>query len=233
MEKRTGILAEQTALKLKNYILENDLRSGKKIPSEPVLAEMMNVGRGTIREAVKILASRNILSVRHGSGTFIAENIGMFEDPLGFAFIKDRIKLTRDLLEIRMIIEPSIAALAAKNATDENIKELKTICLEIEELLLADKNYIEKDILFHKKIAESSKNLVIPNLFPIISQAVDLFTKRTSRKLTTETIETHRAILEAIQNHDSMGAHDAMYLHLVYNRNLLEKIEKLELDNSL
>ena len=152
----------------------------------------------------------------------------MSEDPLGFAFIRDKAKLTRDLLEVRLIIEPPIAALAAKNALSEEIDELKKLCLEVESLLLSGEDYIEKDVLFHKKIAETSKNIVIPNLIPIISVAVDLFTKRTGKKLSTETVETHRAIVEAIEAHDSTAAYEAMYMHLMYNKNLLKKIENID-----
>lgn len=226
MADSVKVLAEQIALRLKRYIIENNLSAGEKIPPEQRLAKMMGVGRGTIREAVKILESRNILDVRHGSGTFISDNIGVSDDPLGLAFIRDKSKLAWDLLEIRIIIEPSIAALAAKNALPEEIAELENICSQVEVLLRAGKDYTEKDVLFHKKIAELSKNIVVPNLIPIISVAVDLFTLLTGRKLVFETLETHREIVDAIKRHDGESAHEAMYLHLLYNKNLLRKLVK-------
>lgn len=226
MPDAVKVLAEQIALRLKQYIIDNNLSAGEKIPPEQRLAEMMGVGRGTIREAVKILESRNILDVRHGSGTFIADNIGVSEDPLGLAFIRDKSKLAWDLLEIRIIIEPPIAALAAKNALPEEIAELENLCSQVEVLLRAGKDYTEKDVLFHKKIAELSKNIVVPNLIPIISVAVDLFTSLTGRKLAVETLETHREIVDAIKRHDGEWAYEAMYLHLLYNKNLLKKLAK-------
>jgi len=226
MADSVKVLAEQIALRLKRYIIENNLSAGEKIPPEQRLVEMMGVGRGTIREAVKILASRNILDVRHGSGTFIADNIGVSEDPLGLSFIKDKSKLTRDLLEVRIIIEPPIAALAAKNALPEEITELENLCSQVEVLLHAGRDYTEKDVLFHKKIAELSKNIVVPNLIPIISVAVDLFTSLTGRKLVSETLETHREIVDAIKRHDGEWAYEAMYLHLLYNKNILKKLTK-------
>ncbi len=225
----TKPLAEQIADKIKDYIIHHDLKSGEKIPTEHELVETMGVGRSTIREAVKILASRNILDVRHGAGTFVAPNMGISDDPLGFMFIKDKQKLTRDLLEIRMIIEPPIAALAAKNATEEDIVELEQLYHEVEALILSGKPYIEEDVRFHQKIAEASKNLVVPNLTPLISQAVDLFTTRTSYALTKETLVTHRDVMEAIKIGDSTWAQDAMTLHLIYNRDALRRIERREL----
>lgn len=221
-------LAEQIAERLKEYIISQDLQAGDKLPTENTLTERMNVGRSTIREAIKLLASRNILEVRHGAGTFVSENVGVSDDPLGLSFIRDKQKLSRDLLEVRMIIEPPIAALAAKNATDEDIAELERLYNEVERLILAGESYLEMDMLFHQKIAEASKNLVVPNLSPLINQAVDLFTSRTGRKLTQETIETHRSVLEAIRAHDGVWAQDAMVLHLIYNRNYLRQIEQEE-----
>ena len=94
-------LAEQVSEKIKQYIILNDLKDGDKMPTEPTLVEIFGVGRSTIREAVKILVSQNILNVRQGSGTYVSEEIGVISDPLGFSFIRDKNKLARDLLEVR------------------------------------------------------------------------------------------------------------------------------------
>ena len=91
-------------------------------------------------------------------------------------------------------------------------------CKEIEELLLSGKNHTEKDIEFHTAIAMSSKNLVVPRLIPVINSSIPLFIQLTNSNLIQETIETHLDITEAIRSHDVIGAKDAMYLHLVYNR---------------
>lgn len=72
---------------------------------------------------MKLLASRNIVTIRQGSGTYVASSPGMVEDPLGFLFIGDKEKLVHDLLEVRFLLEPSIAAMAATHATDEDIKK--------------------------------------------------------------------------------------------------------------
>lgn len=221
-------LAEQVSDRLMDYILKQELKSGERMPTEIELTEQLGVGRSTIREAVKILASRNILEVRHGAGTFVADNVGITEDPLGFAFIRDKRKLTHDLLEVRMLIEPPIAAMAARNATQEDIVLLEESYNKVERLILAGLPYLKEDVIYHQRIAAASKNLVVPNLTPIISQAVNLFTTRTGCRLRKETIETHRAVLEAIKQRDSIAAQDAMVLHLVYNRNLLREIEAQE-----
>lgn len=229
-EKNNKPLSEQIAEKIKDYIITNDLKPGDKIPPEKDLIIKMEVGRSTVREAVKYLVSRNVLEIRHGAGTFITANVGLSNDPLGIEFIKDKQKLTHDLLEIRLIVEPAIAALAAKKATAQDIEELEKLMMIVEEKLLAGKEYVPDDIMFHQKIAQISKNLIVPKLTPIISQAVVVLTTSTKKQLREETVNMHREILNAIKEHDSIWAQDAMQLHLVYNRQILRKIQKEEMN---
>ena len=221
---QTRPLAEQVAERLKEYILKRKLKSGDKLPTEAKLSVEMNVARSTVREAIKRLESQNILTVRHGAGSFVADNTGLTEDPLGLAFFEDKWKLTEDLLEIRTIIEPAIAELAARNATAEDIAELDRLYPLMEKHILNGEDYLKEDIQFHKAISKASGNLVVPNLTPIITTAVQLFTEETHRKLLQETLETHRAVLEAIRNRDSVSAKDAMVLHLSYNRNYFRQM---------
>ena len=68
-------------------ILEENLQPGDKLPNETILSERLNAGRSSVREAMKLLASRNIVTIRQGSGTYVAASPGMVEDPLGFTFI--------------------------------------------------------------------------------------------------------------------------------------------------
>ncbi|MEG0178550.1 MAG: FCD domain-containing protein [Oscillospiraceae bacterium] len=218
-------LAEKVSDDIIDYIAEHDLEIGERIPSEYELASMLQVGRGTVREAIRALISRNILVIRRGAGTFIASKSGTMDDPLGLAFMKDKHKLALDLLEIRFMTEPSIAAMAAENATDEDIAELERLDHAVDALILEHKNHANKDIEFHAKLASCSKNSVVPNLVPIISASVELFTSLTKRRLLEETIYTHREIVEAIKAHNTLAAHDAMMMHLVFNRHRIKELD--------
>ncbi len=220
----TKLLGEQTSERIVKLIIDNEWKAGDKLPNEYDLASSLNVGRSTIREAIKALVSRNVLEIRRGAGTFISEKCGIADDPLGLTFVKDKYKLALDLLEVRFMIEPSIASIAATKATDEEIERMSNLCDEIENLILKNEPYLEKDIEFHTAIAKSSKNLVMVNLIPIINRSITIFIDITSRKLRSETIETHREILNSIKEHNANGAHDAMLLHLVYNRRNIRSI---------
>ena len=212
-----------------SLILEENLQPGDKLPNETILSERLNAGRSSVREAMKLLASRNIVTIRQGSGTYIASSPGMVEDPLGFTFIGNKQKLIHDLLEVRFLLEPSIAAMAATNAEEKDIKKITALCDEVEVLLNNHEDHTHKDIEFHAAIALSSKNVVVPRLIPVINSSIPLFVESTGNTLHKETIETHREIADAIAAHDPLRAQDAMYLHLVYNRKRIQMIKKGDL----
>ena len=218
------LLGSQIEDELMKYIWEQPVEIGEKIPNEFELAEMFGVGRSTIREAVKGLVSKGVLEVRRGSGTYVISTNSVENDPLGLSKQKDKFKLALDLFEVRLMLEPEIAANAAKNATEEELVQLKQLCDETEETYLSGKNHIPKDIDFHTCIAGCSKNEVVEILMPIINSAVMTFANLTHRTLMKETIETHRAITDAILARDSIGAKCAMITHLTYNRQALLKM---------
>ena len=211
-------LSSKLSEELLNYIRSENLKPGDRLPNESILAKKMGVGRSSIREAMKLLASRNIVTIRQGSGTYISQTPGMVDDPLGFSFIADKQKLAQDSLEVRFLLEPAIASLAAQNASEEDIALLRRLCQEVEDLVRLGQDHTQKDIEFHTAVALSSKNVVVPRLIPVINSAIPLLIELTGNTLKQETIDTHRALTDAIAAHNAAAAHDAMYLHLVYNR---------------
>ncbi len=226
LENENKSLPEQTAEKLINYIIEYDLQVGDKIPNEFELGEILNVGRSTIREAVRILVSRNILTIRRGAGTYVADNTGVSDDPLGLAFSKDKYKLAKDLLAVRIILEPEIAFIAANKATEKDIKVITKQCSKVEEMILNGENHMKEDVKFHEAIARCTGNDVIEKLIPIIDTSVAIFANITLRQLKNETIATHRAIADAIARHDASDAKYAMTMHMLYNKNKIDEIIK-------
>ena len=218
------LLASRVEEELLNYIIHEPVEIGAKIPNEFELAERFGVGRSTIRETVRSLTTKGILEVRRGSGTYVISKNTIEEDPLGLAKFKDKYKLALELSEVRLILEPEIASLACEYATREEAAEIKRLCDETEQLYKSGKNHTQKDIEFHTCIARCSRNRVVELLQPIIQTAVATFVNLTHRKLMDETIETHRAITNAILAGDSVGARCAMIMHLTYNRQMLMKL---------
>lgn len=222
VKSRVDFVADQ----LIEIIITDELQAGDKLPNEFELAKLLNVGRGTIREAMKKLESQNILVIKQGSGTFISDKRGLMEDPMGLRFFKDKFKLAKDLLDIRMLIEPAIAEMAALNATKEDIEKIRYYSKKVEKDVLNKIDHHENDVLFHTAIANSTDNLVVPNLIPIINKSIKVITNVTYRELAELTIENHREILSAISDHNPVLAKDAMILHIVYNRKYLHNLSK-------
>ena len=227
------LLGSRIERQLISYIQEEPIPVGEKITNEFELAEKFGVGRSTIREAVKGLVSRGMLEVRRGSGTYVISTYPAEEDPLGLGRYDDKYQLALELFEVRLMIEPEIAAYAAKNASDEEIKELFELCDEVEKIYRSGENHVRKDIELHTMIAQCSKNRVVEILVPLIDSAVHTFANVTHRELMEETIETHRAIVNAIAAHDQVGARCAMVMHLTYNRQMIVRMLKEQNASSL
>ena len=213
---------------LLNYILGTPVDVGQKIPNEFELAEQFGVGRSTVREAVKGLVTRGILEVRRGAGTFVVSHHSLKEDPLGLTKLEDKYKLALELFELRLMMEPEIASLAAQKAGDGEKVRLQELCLQVEELYSNEEDHLARDVEFHTHIARCSQNRVVEMLVPIINTAVMTFANLTNRMLMTETIETHRAVVDAILDQDPVGARCAMVMHLTYNRQALVRLLKAQ-----
>lgn len=224
IKKTEKLLPEQVSEQIINLITQKQLKAGEKLPNEFELAEKLAVGRGTIREAIKILVSKNVVEIRRGCGTFVCSRPGMVDDPLGFAFIPDKKKLALDLCEIRLMIEPEIAALAARRAEEHEIKKLQKFADEVAELCKNQEQHMEKDIEFHEWIAKLSKNSVVSNLVPVIQQEIAVFIQVTDRALAMETVRTHQKIVDAIREGDETKAREAMLEHLTINRDLIHEM---------
>lgn len=224
MDKK--LLGERVEDELMRYILEQPVEVGQKIPNEFDLAKLFGVGRSTVREAVKGLVSKGILEVRRGSGTYVISTCPPQEDPLGLSKLQDKYKLALELFDVRLMLEPEIAAQAAEYATAEDMEQLKALRDQVEEIYRSGADHIPKDIEFHTCIARCSRNRVVEMLVPIINTAVMTFANLTHRMLMNETIETHRALVDAIIDQDPVGARCAMIMHLTYNRQALVRLLK-------
>ena len=102
-------LPERVADQIRQLIIDRHMENGDQLPNEFELAQQLNVSRGSVREAVKLLVARNVLELRRGKGTFIADNTGVVDDPFGFAYLEDEPRLANELMDIRRQLEPWIA----------------------------------------------------------------------------------------------------------------------------
>ena len=186
-------------------ILDRDMKAGDKLPNEYDLARELGVGRSTVREAIKRLVARNILTARQGAGTFVSEKNGVPEDPLGLTFMMEEgsENLALDLQDIRLMLEPETCAIVARGATPEQIDQMQAYC----------------DAKFHQYLAECSGNHVLPNLIPIIASAIGVVITVTNDEHRSQSGMEHQRIVDAIRRHDPEGAKYSMIAHLNTSRN--------------
>lgn len=225
MQKSLVMLTVEAIL---DYIRKNQLEVGDKLPNEYDLSKLLDVSRSTLREAVRILVSRNVLEVRQGSGTYLSARKGITDDPLGFSLVDDPLKLTEDLFEMRYILEPEVAAKAAMEASAEDLEELKQVKEKIEEVVDNEgTKHFELDIQFHSIIARASKNVAMHHLVPVINKSIWLYNDYfTSYESKIDMIKMHNEIYRAIENRNPIDAQNQMLLHIAKIRQVLRDQKK-------
>lgn len=227
-------LPEQAADQISQYIEEKHLAAGDKLPNEFQLAELCGVGRSTIREAIKQLTFAGRLEVVRGSGTYVLEQKEPLaperkDDPLGLLENGKEHLATAGLqyLDVRMMLEPEIAALAATNATMKDCQTLQTLQHEVENCVKGGKDHLQADMQFHIQIAACTHNPVLHSLMELMVKGIPIFIEVTQNAYAQVTLDHHKQIADAIAAGDSVGARCAMIAHLYSNRmRILENIEK-------
>jgi len=225
-EKRRS---QEVASHIKELIRDEELKPGEKLPSELELCALFSVSRPTVREAVKILVSQGIIEIRRGKGTFVSQEPGIAEDPLGLDFITTpNLRLT--LIEARLIIEPGAARLAAQKADDTDIAKIAASLKAMEEVVYQHKVEIHTELDFHRSIAEATRNPVIMRIIPIIMASI-VKTYQDAPRTSEDhrhAFEEHNVIYEAIAAHDPEGSYDAMQRHLEasYKRTIARQVSK-------
>lgn len=211
-------LSERVEEEVVRYIQENRLRCGDRLPNEKELELRLGVSRSTIREAMRSLRARGIVTIRQGSGTYVADSMGVSEDPLGLGFRYDRNKTLADLLDIRFMIEPSIAGACAARASDEQKEEIRRLCDEVAAMIRRGEAHEEKDVQLHCAIAKGVDNELVNVLFPDVLSGIQVYSPLLEDRLLEKTILRHQEIVDAIVSGDPRGAYYAMVQHLEDNR---------------
>ena len=203
---------------LEMITVQKRFQPGDKLPNEIDLALELGVSRTTLREAENNLAALGILERRRGKGTFVAENKKLTDD-MGFDDLNYIHTRLADLYELRMMMEPPMAGLAAVKATDEEIDFIASCGSKIEEQGIDSEKIMEYNRQFHNAIAKATHNEFLIRLFDNINQAiVNGFQVENKEQMNNEDmIRSHKMITEYMKLRDSEGACQAMKLHLKYS----------------
>ena len=215
------MISSQIADYLMDWIKDNGLKPGDKLPPELELTKILNTCRSSVREAIALLKSRNIVEVKRGSGTFLSESPGLVEDPLGLDFYPNKETLAKDWGIVRLMIEPSITELAAIKSTPEDIAKLMESWEILTESRGDPQRHFIADSAFHELLAEATHNVVIMKLFPIIQEGIHNFMTQTDYTHTEEIRRLHHDVLKAVVTHDAAKARESMEKLICANQDLL------------
>lgn len=169
MQIQRKTLAEEVAERLIEGISNDEYAIGEKLPIEPELMKIYGVGRSSIREAIKILSIKGVLSVQQGVGTFIVSKNA--QESLATQIDKAKLE---DVFEVRSILDAKIAGKAAIYRTEEDLATMK-MYLDLRNSLAAEKKPLEcyeADVNFHVSIAKACGNSLLREIFIVASKHI-------------------------------------------------------------
>lgn len=208
-------LYEDVANHIADNIRAGTWGPGTRIPTEAELASHFDVSRSTVREAIKSLQIAGILHSRSGSGTYVCGSAPLVLHTKELMSLMIDADSLHELVQARIILEPELAALAAKQAAEEDLSVLRQTVSDMQ----AQKDRLslmQLGYLFHQQLADSSHNRILAGFYH--SAASQLRAMRVLDSLTLEVyldgIADHLAILRAVEMHDSDLARTCMLHHL-------------------
>jgi GntR family transcriptional regulator, transcriptional repressor for pyruvate dehydrogenase complex len=214
---RTSRLYEQIVQQIEESILKGDLKAGDQLPAERELAQRFGVSRTAVREAVKALREKGLVEAYSGRGTFITDGTSQAVRQSFDLMVKiGQPEGSTHLAEVRAILEPEIAALAALRAQESDLAVLREAVAVMDRAHRDPDAYIEADLDFHLALAEAASN---PLILSLIDSIVGLLREQRLRIFNVpggpERGQVHhKRILEAMERHDAEKAREAMRAHL-------------------
>ncbi len=212
---RRNRVYEEVARRIERLI-NDEMQPGDRLPPERQLAEMFQVSRGSIRDAIRTLETMGMVTARQGAGTVVREiSADSVIIPLSSALMRQR-KLASELLDVRKIIEPPLAARAALHATPEEIAEMEDILRRQEQKVRRGELAVEEDSEFHYSIALAADNSVVLRVLDVL---MDLLRETRKRSLQVngrlqKSYAGHQRVLAALKKGDAAAAEQAMRRHI-------------------
>jgi GntR family transcriptional regulator, transcriptional repressor for pyruvate dehydrogenase complex len=218
---RSSRLYEQIVQQVEDSIHKGVLKPGDQLPPERELAQQFGVSRTAVREAVKALHEKGLVEAYPGRGTFITDGTSYsMRQSLDRMVKVGQAEGSAFLAEVRAILEPEIAALAATRADAEDVSSMREQVAVMDGACKDPEAFIEADLDFHLALAEAAAN---PIILSLIDSIVGLLREQRMGIFQVEGgpergQHHHKKILKAIELRDPTGAREAMKAHLVQVR---------------
>ena len=215
-ETKATKLYEDIAARMLAQIHEGILQPGDRLPPERALAEEYGVSRTAIREALRSLEMMGCVESRVGEGTFIkSPSLQNIVDPFSILLTQNR-QLGSELIEVRLILETEVAALAAKRRTEEQLHDLAQSVADMQADIEAGGMGVEADGAFHAILAEAAGNEALHVMLDMCEGMLSRTRPITQalKGVPRMALKDHTAICEAIRMNDEKAARRLMRTHL-------------------
>jgi GntR family transcriptional regulator, transcriptional repressor for pyruvate dehydrogenase complex len=212
-EKKAKLSAVDLVIdSIKNILIQKKVLPGDLLPSEQALAEGLGVGRGSVREALKILDAFGIVEIIHGDGTYIATSANKkIFDPLIYSLIITNTN-SNELIQLREMVEIGVISTIIDNASDKDIQTLQAVHEEYEALGRRGETALSVlnacDLKFHRTLASLTNNHLIENMYNFV---IDIFAPTINASYG---LEPHRKIMAAIVSRNKAAAIEAEHHHI-------------------
>ena len=214
---RTSRLYEQIVQQIEESVLNGSLKPGDQLPAERELAQRLGVSRTAVREAVKALREKGLVEAYSGRGTFVTDGTSQAARQSFDLMVKiGQQEGAPHLAELRLILEPGIAALAAVRVKEDDLAAMREAVAVMDRAQDDPEAYIEADLDFHLALAETVAN---PLILSLIDSIVGLLREQRIKIFNVEGGPQrgqvhHKRILEAMERRDAEMARTAMRAHL-------------------
>lgn len=218
---RISRLYEQIVQQIEDSILKGTLKPGDQLPAERELAQRFGVSRTAVREAVKALREKGLVEAYSGRGTFITNGTSQaMRQSLDWMVKVGQADGSGHLAEVRAILEPEIAALAATRRDDQHLAAMRDAFEVMDRARQDPVAFIEADLDFHLALAEAAAN---PLILSLIDSIVGLLREQRMRIFYVEGGPErgqyhHKRVLDAVEQRDAEKARAAMRAHLLQVR---------------
>jgi len=209
---RYQLLVEQ----IQTLIRSGELQVGDRLPPERNLAKTFRVSRNCVREAIRALAEKNLVVSRRGAGTFVtAPSSEVLVDALANAMGAQKDRL-RDLFELRKMIEPEIASLAAARITPAQLDRIKVIVFDQQRRVHSGKSDASLDSAFHLALAEASGNRVVQDMMQSLHAVLEDTREDSLRDRARKqaSVRAHLKLIDALERGDTVAAREVMLEHV-------------------
>ena len=205
---------QEVAKQLERRISEG-MKPGDLLPPERQLVQMLGVSRGSVRDAIRSLELMGLLEPRQGVGTVVCSPRAIPAQPLADALLEKR-RTVGELLDVRRMIEPTLARRAALNASSVEVAEMESVLARQEAKMRRGEPGSDEDAEFHYLIAVASNNAAI---LKVVDVLMDLLRETREQALQVEgrqekSLAAHHRILSALKKGDATAAEAAMRRHL-------------------